>query len=254
MPDALRGRGALVTGGGRGIGAATARALAAAGARVVVSARSIEQIEGIAREIRESGSDAKALPADVTDVAALEAMIAEADDFLGGIDILVNNAGASSSAPLHRTTIEEWHRLLELNATSAFVATRAALPGMLTRGSGRVVMIASVAGLHGARYIAAYAASKHAMMGLMRSVAAEVDGTGVTCNAICPGYVDTPMTAGTIATISSRTGRTREEAVAAILETSSQQRLIAPAEVAAAVLRVCGSDVNGEAIVLEGNE
>jgi NAD(P)-dependent dehydrogenase (short-subunit alcohol dehydrogenase family) len=189
----------------------------------------------------------------VTDAAALEAMLLEADDFLGGIDILVNNAGAASSAPLHRTTLEEWHRLIELNATSAFVATRAVLPGMLERGRGRVVMIASVAGLHGARYIAAYAASKHAMMGLMRSVAAEVEGSGVTCNAICPGYVDTPMTAGTIATISSRTGRTHEEAVAAILETSSQQRLIAPEEVAAAVLRLCATDVNGETILLEGN-
>jgi NAD(P)-dependent dehydrogenase (short-subunit alcohol dehydrogenase family) len=114
-------------------------------------------------------------------------------------------------------------------------------------------MLASVAGLHGARYIAAYAASKHAMIGLMRSVAAEVEGTGVTCNAVCPGYVDTPMTEGTIATISSRTGRTHEQAVAAILETGSQTRLIAPEEVAAAVLRLCASDVNGEAVVIEGN-
>ena len=254
MPGALAGRGALVTGGGRGIGAAIARALASAGARVVVSARSADQIEGIAQELRDAGSDAKALTADVTDSAALEAMIMEADDFLGGIDILVNNAGAASSAPLHRTTLEEWHRLLELNATSAFVATRAVVPGMITRArGGRIVMVASVAGLHGARYIAAYAASKHAMVGLMRSVAAELEGTGVTCNAVCPGYVDTPMTEGTIASITAKTGRTREEAVAAILKTGSQQRLIAPEEVAAAVLRLCGSDVNGETVLVEGN-
>ncbi|HUF11762.1 MAG TPA: SDR family NAD(P)-dependent oxidoreductase [Longimicrobiales bacterium] len=257
MPRALDGRGALVTGGGRGIGAAIARALAAAGARVVVSARSADQITGVARELREAAADAWALQVDVTDAAALEAMIADADDRLGGIDILVNNAGGASSAPLHRTTLEEWHRLLELNATSAFVATRAALPGMLTRAHGRIVNIASVAGLHGARYIAAYAASKHALVGLTRAVAAEVQGTGVTCNAVCPGYVDSPMTEQTIATISSRTGRTREETIAALLETGSQARLITPEEVAAAVLRLCAddaADVNGEAIVIEGNE
>ena len=251
----LAGRTALVTGGGRGIGAAIARALASAGTRVVVSARSVDEIEGIARELRDAGTDAWALPADVTDSAALETMIADADDLLGGIDILVNNAGAASSAPLHRTTLEEWRRLMELNATSAFVATRAALPAMLTRGWGRVVNIASVAGLHGARYIAAYAASKHALVGLTRAVAAETDGTGVTCNAVCPGYVDTPMTEGTIATITQRTGRTREQAIAAILETGSQTRLIAPDEVAAAVLRLCAedaADVNGQAIVIEG--
>ena len=255
MAGALSGRGALVTGAGRGIGAATARALAAAGARVVVSARSTDQIEAVAAEIRAAGGTAMAIAADVTDPPALEAMLADADDRLGGIDILVNNAGAASSAPLHRTTLDEWHRLLELNATSAFVATRAAVPGMLTRGWGRVVMIASVAGLHGARYIAAYAASKHAMVGLMRSVAAEVADTGVTCNAICPGYVDTPMTEATIATITKRTGRTHEEAVAAILETGSQTRLISPDEVAAAVLRACsaeGDAVNGETIIIEG--
>ena len=254
MPEALRGRGALVTGGGRGIGAATARALASAGARVVVSARTADQVEAIAQELRDAGTDARALVADVTDSAALEAMIMEADDWLGGLDILVNNAGAASSAPLHRTTLEEWRRLLELNATAAFVATRAVVPGMLTRGRGRIVMVASVAGLHGARYIAAYAASKHAMIGLMRSVAAEVEGTGVTCNAVCPGYVDTPMTEGTIATITARTGRTRAEAVAAMLATGTQTRLIRPEEVAAAVLRLCASDLNGEAVLLEGKE
>jgi NAD(P)-dependent dehydrogenase (short-subunit alcohol dehydrogenase family) len=256
MAGALAGRGALVTGGGRGIGAAIARVLASAGARVVVSARSVDQIEEIARELRDTGAEAWALPADVTDAAALEAMIADADDRLSGIDILVNNAGAASSAPLHRTTLDEWNRLFALNATSAFLATRAALPGMLTRGRGRIVNIASVAGLHGARYIAAYAASKHALVGLTRSIAAEVEGTGVTCNAVCPGYVDTPMTEGTIATITARTGRTREEAIAAILETGSQARLIAPEEVAAAVLRLCADDdaaINGEAIVIEGN-
>jgi NAD(P)-dependent dehydrogenase (short-subunit alcohol dehydrogenase family) len=253
MTAILADKGALVTGGGRGIGAATARALAAAGARVVVSARTAEQVERVAEELRAAGADAKALVADVTDSAALEAMIAEADDFLGGIDVLVNNAGAASSSPLHRTTLDEWHRLLELNATSAFVATRAVVPGMTARGWGRVVMIASVAGLEGARYIAAYAASKHAMVGLMRSVAAEVEGTGVTCNAVCPGYVDTPMTEGTIATITQRTGRTREQAIAAILETGAQTRLISPDEVAAAVLGLCGSDANGETLLIEGD-
>ncbi|HEX6588551.1 MAG TPA: SDR family oxidoreductase [Longimicrobiales bacterium] len=252
MPGALAGRSAVVTGGGRGIGAAIARVLAAAGARVVVSARTAEQIEQVARDIRDGGGLAQAMVADVTEAPSLEAMLADADDRLGGIDILVNNAGAASSSPLHRTTLDEWHRLMELNATSAFLATRAVLPGMLERGSGRVVMLASVAGLHGARYIAAYAASKHAMIGLMRSVAAEVDGTGVTCNAVCPGYVDTPMTEGTIATITTRTGRTREQAVAAMLETGNQKRLITPEEVAAAVLQLVATDVNGETIVIEG--
>jgi 3-hydroxybutyrate dehydrogenase len=252
--DNLAGRTAVITGGGRGIGAATARRLAGAGATVLVASRTAAEVEAVAGAIRSDGGQACAHACDVTDEASVSALAAAAAARLGAVDILVNNAGMASSAPVHRTTLEEWNRLLAVNATGAFLCTRALLGPMLERGWGRIVNVASVAGLHGARYIAAYAASKHALVGLTRATAAEVAGRGVTVNAVCPGYVDTAMTDASVARIMERTGRSEEEARAAILRLTPTGRLIQPAEVAAAVLYLCGEaagGVNGQALVID---
>ncbi|HJR50472.1 MAG TPA: SDR family oxidoreductase, partial [Gemmatimonadales bacterium] len=249
------GRVAVVTGAGRGIGAATARALAEAGLSVVVAARSREQIERQAAELVAMGRTAKAIACDVTSEASVLAMAREAAE-LGRVSVLVNNAGAAGSMPLGRTTLEEWNRLMAVNATGAFLCTKAVLPGMLERKWGRIVNVASTAGLGGGKYLAAYSAAKHALVGLTRSVAAEVADTGVTVNAVCPGFVDTEMTAETVDRIVARTGRTREDALAAALASAGQTRLISADEVAAAVvsLAVATHSPNGEALVLDGND
>jgi 3-hydroxybutyrate dehydrogenase len=248
-------RTAVVTGGGRGIGAAVARRLASAGVAVLVAARSRTQVEAVAGSIRGAGGTAWAAVCDVSEEASVEALVENARERFGRVDILVNNAGAAGSARVDRTTLEEWNRLFAVNATGAFLCTRALLPGMVAAGWGRVVNVASVAGLHGARYIAAYTASKHALVGLTRAAAAEVAGTGVTVNAVCPGYVDTPMTDESVARIMEKTGRTADEARAAILKSTPLGRLITPEEVADAVLYLCGEaagGVNGQALVIDG--
>jgi NAD(P)-dependent dehydrogenase (short-subunit alcohol dehydrogenase family) len=251
---ALRGRTAVVTGGGRGIGEAVARRLAEAGAGVLVAARTRGEVERVAAAIVREGGSAWAAVCDVADEAAVAGLAAEAQRSLGAVDILVNNAGLASSAPLQRTTLEEWNRLLAVNVTAAFLCTRAFLPGMLDRGHGRIVNVASVAGLRGGRYIAAYTASKHALVGLTRATAAEVAGRGVTANAVCPDFVDTVMTDESVARIVDRTGRTEAAARAAIMAGVPGGRLLDPYEVAAAVLRLCGDDAadrNGEAFIIE---
>jgi 3-hydroxybutyrate dehydrogenase len=250
----LEGRGAVVTGGGRGIGAAVARLLAERGARVVVAARSSAEIEDIATALRSGGADAWAMRCDVSDPRDIENLFGAAER-LGSVDILVNNAGVASAAPVRRLELDEWNRLLSVNATGPFLCTRAALPGMIERRWGRVVTVASVAALRGAAYIAGYAASKHAVLGFTRSAAAEVARTGVTVNAVCPGYVDTPMTDATVANIMEKTGLDADQALAAILETTPQRRLITTAEVAATVAFLCGDEargINGQAIVIDG--
>jgi NAD(P)-dependent dehydrogenase (short-subunit alcohol dehydrogenase family) len=251
----LARRSAIVTGGGRGIGAATARALAEEGAAVCVCARSEAEIRNVASRIRAQGGRAWALPCDVTDPESVRRMVAEAAARLDAIDILVNNAGAASSAPLAKITLAEWNRLFAVNATGTFLCTQAVVPGMVEREWGRVVNVASVAAQTGGRYVAAYTAAKHAVLGFTRAVAAEVADTGVTVNAVCPGYVDTEMTTGSVERIVLKTGMSRAEAIAALLATTPQSRLIEPTEVAESVLSLCFVDaesVNGEGVVLDG--
>lgn len=251
----LNGRTAVVTGAGRGIGAAVARGLANAGARVALAARTRDQLEQVAAELGSGGQPALALTCDVSDENSVAAMARNAQQHLGRVDILVANAGIGYSGPLARTSLEDWNRVMAVNATGAFLCTRAFLPGMAERRWGRIVYVASVAGLTGDKYIAAYAASKHAVLGLARSAAAEVAGSGVTVNAVCPGYVDTEMTQESITRIVEKTGKNREEALAAILATTPQRRLIAPEEVAHAVLALCDDlacSVNGESLVIDG--
>jgi NAD(P)-dependent dehydrogenase (short-subunit alcohol dehydrogenase family) len=174
---------------------------------------------------------------------------------LGGVDVLVNNAGVAASASLVRTTLEDWRAHLDVNATGAFLCTRAVVGGMIERGDGRIVTVASVAGLAGARYTAAYAASKHAAIGLMRATAAEVAGTGVTANAVCPAWVRTDMTRRTVENIVAKTGRTAEDAEAELKAMTPLGRMLAPEEVAAAVVFLASPEaaaINGQALVLDG--
>jgi NAD(P)-dependent dehydrogenase (short-subunit alcohol dehydrogenase family) len=251
----LEGKGAVVTGGGRGIGAAVARSLSESGARVVVAARSAGEIEAVATALRSGGADAWACTVDVGEPDSITNLFETARGHLGNIDILVNNAGIASAAPAARLALAEWNRLFAVNATGTFLCTQAVLAGMMEREWGRIVNVASVAGLRGAQYISGYSASKHAVLGFTRSVAAEVARLGVTANAVCPGYVDTPMTEASIANIVAKTGKSGQEALDAILATTPQRRLITSEEVAAAVMFLCeegARGINGQTIVLDG--
>ena len=251
----LQGRGAVITGGGRGIGQAIVSSLAGAGAAVVVSSRTAEQIESVAEVLTEAGCNAHAVVCDVTDPDQVRCLADQARQLVGPVQILVNNAGVASSAPLKNITLEEWNRLLTVNATGPFLCTQAFMPDMLASGWGRVVNVASIAGKVGAPYIAAYAASKHALVGFTRAVAAEVAAQGVTVNAICPGYVDTPMTGQAIANIAHRTGMSEEQALEQLRSYSPQHRLLEPLEVAHLVTSLCdpsAGGVTGQAIVLDG--
>lgn len=251
----LENRIALITGGGRGIGRAIALAFAREGARVALAARTAQQVEETAAEI---GGEEISLPVvcDVSDVASVQLMIARvAVKFGRGPDILVNNAGIAESAPLAKTDDDLWQRHLATNLSGTFYCTRAAVPAMVERGWGRVINVASIAGKTGAPYIAAYAASKHGVLGLTRSVALEVAAKGVTVNAICPGYVDTDMTTRGIENVTAKTGRSAEQALEAIKKMSPQNRLITVEEVAELALLLAsheGRGINGQAINVDG--
>jgi NAD(P)-dependent dehydrogenase (short-subunit alcohol dehydrogenase family) len=220
----------VVTGGTRGIGAAIAAHFTAAGDDVVAVGRA---------------------ECDVTDEAAVTALF----ERVGPIDVLVNNAGVASSAPLERTTLADWREQLDVNATGAFLCTRAALPGMVKRDSGRIVTVASTAGVVGSRYTAAYTASKHASVGLTRAVAAEVAGTGVTANAVCPAFARTDMTSESVRRIVERTGRSEVDAEAALAAATPLGRLLEPNEVAFAVAFLAAPEagaINGKTLILDG--
>ncbi len=251
----LAGKAAVVTGGGRGIGAACARALAAAGARVLLASRTREEIERQAEAMRADGCAAHAHPCDVTSPDSVRDLLRASEAALGAVDILVNNAGIAHSAPLRAITIEDWNRLFAVNATGTFLCTQAFAPGMLARGWGRIVNVASIAARTGAPYIAAYAASKHAVLGFTRAVAAEVAATGVTINAVCPGYVETELTDDAVRRIVEKTGMSREDALARLAAQSPQKRIFQPDEVAFLVVSLCdprARGVNGQAVVLDG--
>ncbi len=249
--DFLRGRLALVTGGGRGIGAAVATRLAAVGARVVVCGRTRADLDALAASI-----DGVAITCDLADRADTDRMLAEVAA-LGRVDVLVNNAGAAESAPLAGTDDAMWDRLLELNATAPFRVTRSLVPAMVAAGWGRVVTIASNAGLTGYGYTAAYCAAKHAVVGMTRALAVDLGRTGVTINAVCPGWVATQMADQAIARIADKTGRGADAARDALTSMSPQRRLIEPAEVAHAVLTLCHVDargIHGQTVVLDGGQ
>ncbi|MEE8274200.1 MAG: SDR family NAD(P)-dependent oxidoreductase [Alphaproteobacteria bacterium] len=247
--DALAGRHAVVTGAGRGIGAAIARRLAGHGARVTLMGRNAARLDDAAAAL----PGARAVPCDVTDEAAVGRAFADA----GATDILVNNAGTAISAPFARTTIEQFRAMLDVNLTGAFLCSRAVLPAMVEARGGRIVNVASTAGLRGYAYVAAYCAAKHGLVGLTRALALETAAQGITVNAVCPGYTDTDMLHGAVAAISEKTGRSEAETRAELLKANPQGRFVQPDEVAAAVAWLClpgSGSITGQAIALAGGE
>ena len=242
----LQGKRALVTGGGRGIGQACAHALARAGAQVVVCGRSIRDLAAVAAQV-----NGTALEVDLLDRASTDRMLST----VGRVDILVNNAGMAESASLEKTTDELWDRIVELDATAPFRVTRALVPAMVTQGWGRVVNIASNAGVSGYGYTAAYCAAKHAMVGFTRALAIDLARTGVTINALCPGWVETAMAAEAVARIAEKTRRSEADAKKALEAMSPQKRMIQPEEVAHAAVMLCADEargIHGQTIVIDG--
>jgi NAD(P)-dependent dehydrogenase (short-subunit alcohol dehydrogenase family) len=252
---ALTGKRAVVTGAGRGIGRSIALALAAAGADVAVTARSASELELLQHEITALGRKSAYIPCDVTDPEQVQRMASTLIEQLGGIDILVNNAGNAGSHKFLNHPDELWHRMLAINLTSVYYVTKAFVPQLTQQHSGRIITIASIASRMGDRYIAAYTASKHGVLGLTRALAAELLPYNITVNAICPGYVDTPMTDDSVSNIAARTGMSAEKARATLEKTSPQNRLIQPEEVAAIAVFLAqdsSKGITGQGINIDG--
>jgi NAD(P)-dependent dehydrogenase (short-subunit alcohol dehydrogenase family) len=251
----LSGQHALVTGASRGIGAVVAAALAAEGAHVSLLAREAQSLARLAGQL---GND-RALPvaADVTDGASVRGAFAAARARFGPVHILINNAGQAASAKFTDTDEALWQRIMAVNLTGTYLCAHAAVTDMLELKYGRIVNIASTAGLRGAAYISAYVASKHAVIGLTRALALEYATRNITVNAVCPGYVDTDIVRQAVATIRHKTGRSESEALAALVATNPQQRLITPEEVANAVLWLCrpgSQSITGQSLIISGGE
>ncbi len=248
----IAGRHALITGGGSGIGLAIARALAAEGVKVTITGRRREVLEEAAAQT----PGLHPLPMDVTDEASVREGIAAAIAARGAVTICVANAGIAEGRSIFRTDLAFWRKIMATNLDGAFLTARECLPGMLEAHWGRIVLIASVAGLKGLKGALAYTASKHGMIGLMRGLSEDFMGTGITVNALCPGYVDTPLVAENAVTISGRTGVSQDEALALMTRTNRHKRLIQPEEVADAALFVirASDSVNGQCIEIAGGQ
>lgn len=246
-------RHALVTGGSSGIGRAIALALAADGVAVTICGRR----EGELAAVASKAPGLYPIVADVTDEASVAGLYREAEAARGPFDIVVANAGVASSAPAWRTTLDDWKRTLDVNLTGAFLTVRPALKGMAERKRGRIVFVASIAGLRGSAYVAPYVASKHGVVGLMRALSAELLMTGVTVNAVCPGYVETEMLEQSIRRVMEKTGRTEDEARRGFMESNPNHRLVQPEEVAAAVMWLvsdAAASVTGQPIAIAGGD
>ncbi|MDB5912075.1 MAG: short-chain dehydrogenase/reductase, partial [Ramlibacter sp.] len=250
----LHGKHALVTGAARGIGAAIARTLAAEGATLTLLGRNEASLQALARELPGQHG---IVVADIADPGQVDAAFARARDERGTVHILVNNAGQAESAPLVRTSLELWQRMLAVNLTGTFLCSQAVLPHMLAAGGGRIVNIASTAAQKGYAYVSAYVAAKHGVLGLTRSLALEVARKGITVNAVCPGYTDTDILRHSVANVVARTGRSEREALAEFAAGNPQARIVQPQEVADAVRWLCGdgaASVTGQAISVSGGE
>jgi NAD(P)-dependent dehydrogenase (short-subunit alcohol dehydrogenase family) len=251
----LAGRRAIVTGAGRGIGRSIAFSLAQVGADVAVTARTASELESLVAEIQAMGHRSLAVPCDVTDPEQVQHMATVLTEGLGGVDILVNNAGNAGSHKFLNHPDELWHRMLAINLTSVYYVSKAIVPTLIDQRWGRIITIASIASRVGGRYIAGYTAAKHGVLGLTRALAVELLPYNITVNAICPGYVDTPMTDSSVSNISALTHMSQAQARESLEKTSPQKRLIEPEEVAAAAVYLSldiTKGITGQAINIDG--